>query len=810
MPTYPELQAIRNFKSLIRYLRTQLDWPVDEEQVEDLTFDYDPEDLGLDAATKVKLREIKQIRPLDDKQPWGVFWVDFEPKRLPVVVLRRILGALAASRRKGRGAQQKQWVLQDLMFISATGQGNERGVTFAHFRQVPGTDTPQLRTFSWDVQETHLYYIQNLNLAALRWPADPEDTAAWRSAWASAFPTAHRAVIRTSEALAQRLAEVANVTRHRVNEAYTYERPHGALHKLYAAFKKALIHDLSVDDFADMYAQTVAYGLFSAAATPHTGTLTLENVVGLIPQTNPFLRELFAECLRVSQGTRRAQIDLDELGVGELLETLQATDIDAVLRDWGLQRRGEDPVIHFYETFLRQYDAEKKTARGVFYTPNAVVSFIVRSVDHLLRTEFGCKDGLATATRDEARNVRSAGFSPPTSGEAETTNNFRVEILDPATGTGTFLKYVIDQIYDNFNEKHKRLSAAERKKRWNEYVPTQLLPRLYGFELLMAPYTVAHMKLGLALKQTEYEFGSDERLRVFLANSLNEEAVASNTLDTMQWLAQEANSAAQIKRDTPITVILGNPPYSALSANMSDWIDGLLKGQTPNGKKVSSYYEIDDKPLGEKKVWLQDDYVKFIRYGQWLIDRTGEGILAYITNHSYLDNPTFRGMRQSLMRSFSEIYLLDLHGNQKKKELAPDGSADKNVFDIQQGVAIGFFIKKRSATNKVAKVFHADLWGTREHKYEQLLLTEKGNVVWQELSPSSPYYLFIPHSEANRSEYESGWKITEAMPENVNGIVTARDHFVVDFDQASLLARINKFADPKISDTEIRKMYFKL
>ncbi len=356
MPDYTAIQSIRNFKGLIRYLRTELDWPVDEEQADDLTFDYEPDELGLDDQHKVKIREVKQIRPLVDGQPWGIFWLDFEPKRLPVMVMRRILGALAASQRRARRTvKQARWDIRDLMFISATGQGSERGLSFAHFRETD-EGAPQLRTFSWDVRETHLYYIKNLNLAALRWPAHPQDAEAWRATWAAAFTSGHREVIRTSEALAGRMAQLADATRHAVNEAFLYEKPSGPLHQLYESFKKVLLHDLSVDDFADMYAQTVTYGLFSARAT-RSGSFALENVVGLIPNTNPFLRDLFAECLKVGRGARRAQIDLDELGVNELVETLQNTDIESVLRDWGKQKRGEDPVIHFYETFLRQYDA---------------------------------------------------------------------------------------------------------------------------------------------------------------------------------------------------------------------------------------------------------------------------------------------------------------------------------------------------------------------------------------------------------------------------------------------------------------------
>lgn len=765
MPDYKAIQNIRTFKDLIRYLRKDLEWPVDEDQADDLVFDYEPEELGLDEKHKVKIKHIKQIRPLVDRQPWGIFWIEFEAKRLPVVIMRRILSALVRQQRgTKKSARRATWDLRDLMFVSATGVEKDRGISFAHFRENEDGQ-PQLRTFSWDVHETHLYYIKNLNLEALHWPDDSADVAAWRERWASAFTVGYGEVIKTSEALAVRMAELAGATRAAVNDAFLYEKPSGALHKLYESFRKVLIHDLSVDDFADMYAQTVAYGLFSARAT-RTGKFALANVVGLIPNTNPFLRDLLAECLKVGRGSKRAQIDLDELGVGELVETLQQTDIDSVLRDWGRQKRGEDPVIHFYESFLREYDAEKKVRRGVFYTPDPVVSFIVRSVDHLLKTEFGCPDGLAT--RLPSPGGRRAG------GEGE----LAVRVLDPATGTGTFLNYVIDQIYDTFTEKHKRISVAERRKKWNEYVPKHLLPRLYGLELMMAPYAVAHMKLGLALKRTEYDFGSDERLRVYLTNTLQPAHEVPRT-DT-PFLAHEAEEANTVKTETPITVVIGNPPYAGNSSNKGAWISNLLR----------SYYEVDGKPLGERNPkWLQDDYVKFIRFGQWRIGETGAGILAMITNHGYLDNPTFRGMRQQLMQTFSEIHVLDLHGNLKKRETAPDGSKDENVFDIQQGVAICLMVK-RAAASTLARVFHADLYGLRAAKYETLLLGDMRHIDWQEIAPRSPYYLLVPLNSNVRDEYEQGWQITDLFALTRMGITSGDDSFAYDWSRSGFEEKV--------------------
>ncbi|MBN1136942.1 MAG: N-6 DNA methylase, partial [Anaerolineae bacterium] len=657
-----ELRKLTSFPALIAYLADRLDWPIQVGDARDIVFDYDPEELDLDPRYAVRIEAVKQIRPLVDTQPWGIFYIEFESKRLPVVVLRRILQALVPTSRS-RHPERPAWALEDLLFVCSQGEPEYRSISFAHFRQAPGR-LPELATFSWDCQESHFYYIKNLNLEALRWPADEGNIAAWQARWSAAFPTAHRAPITTAQELASRMAQLAAATRAMVNETYQVERESGPLHRLYDSFRRVLIHDLSVDDFADMYAQTVTYGLFSARAT-HSGEFSAAAVTALVPNTNPFLRDLLDECLKVGTG-RRHTVHLDELGVDELVETLRETDIEAILREFGRQSREhkEDPVVHFYESFLREYDAEKKARRGVFYTPDPVVSFIVRSVDHLLRTEFACPDGLA-----DTGTMEWQGQQVP-----------RVQILDPATGTGTFLQHVIQQVYETFCERD-RLPLAGRPARWNEYVARHLLPRLYGFELMMAPYAVAHMKLGLALRETGCDFSSDERLRVYLTNALQPAHEIPRT--ETPFLAKEAQEANRARMDTPITVVIGNPPYSGHSANTSRNPDGTLNFI---GDLVQSYYYVDGKPLGERNPkWLQDDYVKFIRFAQWRIEQTGAGILAMITNHGYLDNPTFRGMRQQLMQTFSEIYVLDLHGNTKKKETAPDGSKDENVFDIQQG-----------------------------------------------------------------------------------------------------------------------------
>ena len=570
------------------------------------------------------------------------------------------------------------------------------------------------------------------------------------------------------------------------------------------AFQTALVHDLDEAGFADMYAQTIAYGLLSARITD-PARRTADDLAAHM-RTNPFLKELMESFLRV--GGRRGKaggpgIDFDELGVSEVVELLDRANMEAVVRDFGDRNPKEDPVIHFYEHFLAAYDKQQKVSRGVFYTPRPVVSYIVRSVDELLRTEFLLADGLADTTTWGEMAKRHKDLKLP---ESASPGQDFVQILDPATGTGTFLVEVIDLVHNTLVAKWKAQDYGEKKidALWNEYVPKHLLPRLHGYELLMAPYAIAHLKVGLKLFETGYRFESDERARVYLTNALEPAGAEQIMFDFFPALAHEAKAVNEIKRKQRFTVVIGNPPYSGLSSNMGLWIDGLLKGRL-DGMTTGSYYHVDGEPLGERKVWLQDDYVKFIRLSQWLLDGTGVGVHGYISNHGYLHNPTFRGMRWSLMQSFKRIRVLDLHGNQKKKEEPPGGGRDVNVFDIQQGVAIGLFTKASAASRYVC---HADLWGEREQKYRWLWEYGSADIEWVQLEPAPRFYLFEPFDESGAGSYSDWPAIKEVVPVNVTGIVTARDGFVIDLDQEALRSRIADLRSESLSDDAIRKKYF--
>lgn len=795
------LRSVRTFPSLVKYLSEELEWPIETEDFDDLTFDYEPQELGLDIKTAVKIQEIKQLRPLVTNQPWGIFFIKFEPKRLPVVALRRILSKLVVKKRASASrSEQATWHVSDLLFISAYGEGDHRQINIAHFAEGPYEGAlPTLKVLGWDEADRDLkidHVYQEMRYK-LRWPDDTTCIKEWKETWSEAFILRPREVIRTSKQLAEQLAKLAKVIRCRVNEVLSVESENGPLHRLFKAFHEAFIHDLTEDGFADTYAQTIAYGLLSEKFMFKDKERSSLDV-GSLQVMNPFLAELLDQCRKV--GRTHGLVDFDELGVGEVEDLLNDpnTKYEDILRDFDKLNPQEDPVIHFYEHFLREYDAKKRIKRGIFYTPKPVVSFIVRSVDEILRTEFNLPDGLADTTTWGEMAEHYQGLKIP--------NGVRpgapfVQILDPATGTGTFLVEVIDLIYKTMAEKWEGEGHDWKRieKLWNDYVPKHLLPRLYGYELLMAPYSIAHMKIGLKLYETGYRFRSDARARIYLTNALEPPSDIQPELAVISpALAHEADAVNDIKSKQRFTVVIGNPPYAGISSNMTEYAQRL----------VDSYKFVNGKALKERKLWLQDDYVKFIRIAQMMQEQVGMGVFGYITNHGYLDNPTFRGMRQSLMNTFHRLRVLDLHGNANKKERAPDGSEDKNVFDIRQGVAICLATCEKNNPQNEPLMIHTDLWGNRGIKYAWLASHTVSSTKFNTLTPDSPFYFFHSQNTDCRAEYERGWRINDLMPLYSAGFITARDHFVIDFDHETLIRRIADFANAKWSDAEIRAKYF--
>jgi len=554
------------------------------------------------------------------------------------------------------------------------------------------------------------------------------------------------------------------------------------------AFKQILIHDITPKGFADVYAQTIAYGMFAARLNdPTLPTFSRQEAAELIPKSNPFLRKLFGYIAGPEIDDRIKWI------VDSLVEIFLACNVGEILKNYGKTTKMEDPIIHFYETFLSEYDPKLRKARGVWYTPAPVVNFIVRAVDEILKTEFNLPQGLAdTSKTNISVNLQTTDKRYSDNIKKIEQEIHRLQILDPATGTGTFLAEIVKQV-------HKKFEGQQGI--WSNYVETHLIPRLNGFELLMASYAMAHLQLDLLLKETGYQPTKDQRLRVYLTNSLEEHHPDTGTLFA-NWLSSEANEANFIKRDAPIMVVMGNPPYSGESSNQGQWISKLMDDykKEPGGK---------EKLKERNSKWINDDYVKFLRYGQHFIEKNGSGVLAFINPHGFLDNPTFRGMRWNLLKTYDKIYTIDLHGNSKKKEICPDGSPDINVFDIQQGVSINIFVKTgKKKINELGKVFHYDLFGKREMKYDFLLANSLKTVPYSELPNVAPDYFFVNKNFEDQKQYNKGFSINELFPVNGAGIVSKRDSLAFQDTKACIIDNVRNIHD--LSCDEIKRKYNKI
>lgn len=615
--------------------------------------------------------------------------------------------------------------------------------------------------------------------------------------------------IRSARQLAERMARMTDLLQEVVLRSLLATDPSEELAELYKAFGEVLVPGITESQFADLFSQTLSYGLFAARVRHHpdNGPFQRTSAATEIPRTNPFLRKLF----QLAAGPHLE----DEPFVGlvdDLAQLLDDADMPRILKDFGTHVR-KDPIVHFYETFLAAYDPKLRDVRGVYYTPEPVVRFIVHSIDNILIDTFGISSGFADTSK-------RAGVH-------------RVLVLDPACGTGTFLYSVVDLV-------RARIGSVAPGA-WSEYVRQELLPRLFGFELMMAPYAVAHLKMGMQLAGLDlpeaerasltYDFATDQRTNIYLTNTLDP-GTHHPTLPFATFLSTEANEANAVKTEKPIMVVIGNPPYQGSSWNSSWRLESRSSNEgrrstrrtnaqqdkvaqrlrrVPSyiGTLLQAYFEIQGEPLGERNSkWLQDDYVKFIRFGQDRIDHTGQGVLGFVTNHTYLDAPTFRGMRENLLRSFDDIFILNLHGNQRRRERSPDGTVDENVFDqIMQGVAIAIFVKN-SSSSEHAKVHYAERWGRRDDKYSWLEANTTNSTEWIDFVPEEPFFGFRPEDSDIRAEWNLGRSLPEIFPVYTTGIVTSRDSLVIDTDLARLKARIDDFIDPTTADETVRTRYF--
>ena len=629
-----------------------------------------------------------------------------------------------------------------------------------------------------DYLDFHLYengeWVKNVRLAEVQGDnivlckEDLEDFIALVNHIASTKPSK----ITSAKRLAIQMAAKARILASTINNAFCLAEEDSKsaeknkqLQGQLDAFRKVLINDLTPQGFADIYAQTVAYGMFAARLHDNTpDNFSRQEAANLIPKTNPFLRNIFQQIAGYDLDERIAWI------VDDLINVFLATDVQKVTKNYSQKGIHRDPMIHFYEDFLKAYNPSLRKLKGVWYTPQSVVQFIVRAVDEILQRDFELSEGLADYSKfvhevvNEQYEKGEKKFKGKSSSPTIKQEMHRVQILDPATGTGTFLAEVVNQIFDKFNG---------MQGMWQGYVNDHLLPRLHGFELLMASYAVAHLKLDMLLQQTGFNHAENSRrLKIYLTNSLEEVHPDTGTL-WAQWLSDEASAANRIKRDCPVMVMIGNPPYSGESQNKGEWIMRLIEDykKEPGGKMR----------LNERNPkWINDDYVKFIRLAQNYVERNKCGIIGFINPHGFLDNPTFRGMRWNLLSTFDKIYTINLHGNYKKKEVCPDGSPDENVFDIQQGVSINLFIKTgEKKASELGKVYYYDLYGKREEKYDFLTNTSFSEVKYQELQPVAPMYFFVPKNFGLMDEYEKGVSISSLFSLGSMGITTGHDKEMV-------------------------------
>jgi hypothetical protein len=578
-------------------------------------------------------------------------------------------------------------------------------------------------------------------------------------------------------------------------ELVRQERDHkeGRLYGLFQIFRDHVFHELTLNEFADAFAQMLAYGLFLARLNSGSEPVTLHNAREHVPGSFRLIREL-VDFLTELEKTEYRDV---RWVVEEVLSIVNALNLPAIHEDLSFRNRKaisrkvragdeeehrlfeRDPFIYFYEDYLKAYDATTRKARGVYYTPPPIVNFIVRAVDDILKQSFGIRDGLA--------------------------DNKLVTVLDFACGTGTFLLEVFQRIFDNI--------GGPEDARADLIVRRHLLKNLYGFEYLIAPYTIAHLKLSQYLRDQGHPLKDDERLQVFLTNTL--EPIEPQRTLLLPAVTAEVEAAQAIK-EKPILVITGNPPYSGHSKNKGAWITAQIANYREGFPELS-------KPAQGK--WLQDDYVKFIRFAQMKIDGgetkfindrghvqtiemegVEQGVVGIITNHSWLDNPTFKGMRKSLMATFNQIYVLDLHGNAKKKERAPDGSEDQNVFDIEQGVAISLFIKGPALERGV---WHSEVWGKRLAKYQTVASGTKLSIPWTRLEPGTPDWQFRPQNEVLGREYRKFWSIPtiySPMGDPAPGFLTTQDEFAISFGKDEAAQKVGAFLATS-NEQEARRLF---
>ncbi|MGN8450971.1 N-6 DNA methylase [Helicobacter pylori] len=583
---------------------------------------------------------------------------------------------------------------------------------------------------------------------------------------------------------------------------------------IFKNFKEYLYEELSFEDFSDALAQTLTYSLFLAKLNHPFEKINLDNVRSSIPKNFAVIREM-ADFLKKLDAIKEIQWLLNEI-----LSLINHVDMDSIIKDLNDDK---DPYLHFYETFLSAYDPKLREKKGVYYTPDSVVKFIINALDSLLKTHF----------KDAPLGLKSA------------LDNENIKLLDFATGTGTFLLEAFRKALEVRKTSDGSISTKEDKYQ-------NLLKQFYGFEYLIAPYAIAHLNLSQAFKEEfKKPLKENDALQIILTNTLIQpsEIVAYRGLSPI--FEKELSNAQEIKKNENILIITGNPPYSGASENkglfewevkatygiepefqtieieknvkLTDKIQTLLKNvqtQKESGSKnalkelksLHSKYKLQKE---KNPKWLLDDYVKFMRFAQNKIESLGHGLFGFISNNAFLDNPTFRGLRRSLLECYDELYILNLHGNARKKEETPQGAKDENVFNIMQGVSINLFVKKAQATKQ--KIHYYDVYGERAEKYAFLAQNDLNSIEWLEIAPREPFYLLIPQETPLLEEYEQGFSVQEMFKISSVGIVTGKDRIFIANNTESLKEQVlkycNEFNEQCVKDIhyrpfDIRKVYY--
>ncbi|WP_269088341.1 type ISP restriction/modification enzyme [Helicobacter pylori] len=594
-------------------------------------------------------------------------------------------------------------------------------------------------------------------------------------------------------------------TRYLKNALITYQKD-DQVSSIFKNFKEYLYEELSFEDFSDALAQTLTYSLFLAKLNHPFEKIDLDNVRSSIPKNFAVIREM-ADFLKRLDAIKEIQWLLNEI-----LSLINHVDMDSILKDLNDDK---DPYLHFYETFLSAYDPKLRESKGVYYTPDSVVEFIINALDSLLKTHF----------KDAPLGLKSA------------LDNENIKLLDFATGTGTFLLEVFRKALETRKTSDGGISTKENKYQ-------NLLKQFYGFEYLIAPYAIAHLNLSQAFKEEfKKPLKENDALQIILTNTLIQPSEIAAYRGLQPIFEKELKSAQDIKKDENILIITGNPPYSGASSNeglfewevkatygidpefqtieikknikLTDKIQTLLKNiqkqkESSSKDALKALKNLHSKYKLQKEKnpkWLLDDYVKFMRFAQNKIESLGHGLFGFISNNAFLDNPTFRGLRRSLLECYDELYILNLHGNARKKEKTPQGAKDENVFNIKQGVSINLFVKKVQATKQkiLQKIYYYDVYGERAEKYAFLAQNDLNSINWLELTPREPFYLLIPQKTPLLDEYEQGFSVQDMFQISSVGIVTGRDHIVFHKDKESLLKLLKDFST--LEPSELRRIY---